>query len=208
MNASLPRLLTAALVTAACGWSVLEGARLLRFEFAGPDARAAFRDMPGLGSVALAAELRRAVAAGQAPSTESLEALLARAPLAGELWLDLAAARLAAGRPFAQVESALAMAHLSAPREARELLRRASFGLAHWQAFDPATRARLAADLAQGFAYASGPERAALAALAATALPDERADLAARLSARGEEAAEILRALGLDAPAPGAVEEP
>jgi hypothetical protein len=202
VSAPALRLVTAAAVIAVCGWSVAEGARRLAYEFADADGKREFLDTPGLGQSARAFAMRRAVAAGGAPTIDDLEGLLARAPLAGDVWLDLAAARLAAGRPFAEVEKALAMAHLSAPREAREMLRRATFGLAHWQAFAPATRARLAADLARGFAYASGPERLALAALATTALPSERLDLAARLAARGEEGEPALRALGLDAAPP------
>ena len=62
--------------------------------------------------------------------------------------MALAAVRLEAGKPAAQVEAALTMSSLTGPNEATVMWRRAVFGILHWEVLSPDAHNRTVTDLA------------------------------------------------------------
>ncbi|MDE2579618.1 MAG: hypothetical protein KGL46_12475 [Hyphomicrobiales bacterium] len=143
---------------------------------------------------------RRAVAVAENDPVKRaalLGAALSSAPAAGELWLDLAATRLAAGDAPEQVMAALRLSGLTTPNEARLMAQRASLSIPLWAVMPDDMRRRALADLVGGWTHVDEPHKAALRAALSFAPADMRARVLAALPQDAARRDNMQRSLGL-----------
>ncbi len=203
MNAARhARLWTAALVAAAALYLLAQSAGVFAYGAselrADPRAHLArFADDPRVGALA-----RRKLLASE-PDVWQVENQVALAPLAGDAWLALAAARMRAGAEWDKVAGGLAMSALTAPNESWLMGARAVFGAPLWSRLPAPARATLARDIVLGWDDIETPQRVALKTALEFAPPQTRAGMQAAILAAGPRGALAARTLGLaDTPAP------
>jgi hypothetical protein len=155
-----PRFLTALVVVGACAVTAFRGGAFIAFSSArhagapgaAAEAMAAWTDVPGVGSTAREAALKRNVDPLDSEQTriqyERLTHLLSTRPLASPFWLSLAAQRLADGFSFEKVKNPLVLSTLTGPNENRVMTQRGIFGLWLWERLTPELRRSVINDIA------------------------------------------------------------
>ena len=132
-----------------------------------------------------------------AERVDEIAGLLAQRPLDSAAWLDLAAARLAAGDRYDAIAASLALSSLTGPNEADLMAGRAALALPLWARLPRDLRRSAMADLVGGWASLDEANRAALKAAMAFASGATRAEIRAALLLSGKPGAGIETALGL-----------
>jgi len=160
MRTRFMRLLTLAVMIAACGWAFMQGVGYVRYEMAREIAEADPRETgalaswtrtPGLASTALDALLHVPANNGDPESlrqrADMLERLLVIKPGGSQAWLSLAAVRSQLALPQDRIDAAFTMSGLTGPAEGAVMLERSLLGVLIWERSSPAVRARTAIDL-------------------------------------------------------------
>lgn len=199
------RMPTILVVTACCGWAVVQGIDIVWFQIdaqrtAAGDRRGdglqAWAGTTGLASLALQAGSRAQVDFADVNRLQQrhdrLAALLAVRPAAARSWIALAELRHALQQPPARVASAFQMSALTGPNEAGTMYQRALFGLLRWENSVPALRARAVVDFCGLTVFDPSQFRIVLA----TKTGDVRAQIRDRLTDHGC-AARLVTAIGL-----------
>ncbi len=164
-----------------------------------------FVGAPIVGARARIDLLKLAPGADSAQRIDQISDLLAQRPLDSAAWLDLAAARLAAGDRYDSIAASLALSSLTGPNEADLMAGRAALALPLWDRLPRDLRRSAMTDLVGGWASLDEASRAALKAAMAFASGATRAEIRAALLLSGKPGAAIETALGLTpdpAPAP------
>lgn len=126
-----------------------------------------------------------------------LSSLLARAPLASGLWLELARARFADGATPKSIFDALAMSQVTGANEALVMAGRAIFGLPLWRLATPDMRKAITRDLVGGWFEIKDARRMLLRVLLAQARDETRSELREELLSQGPDGAAVASRLGL-----------
>jgi hypothetical protein len=207
------RYLSSLAVIGLSAWIMAQGWALLRYSLADLTGDASsvsakltpFMDDPRVGALARSRVLALVPTDEAQQRVEEVQEFIARAPLTGGAWLELAMASLASGEPTEKVASALMMAHVTAPNEARQMAMRAVFGLPLWDLLPQDARASIIADLVGGWSFISDTDHQVLRGLLSTNSGETRESIRARLLLIGKPGAPIIKYLGLApraAPAP------
>ncbi|MBP0581187.1 hypothetical protein J8I29_17805 [Labrys sp. LIt4] len=185
MSARLARIGTAVLCMAVAGFAVWRSVPVLGFALAEREAGESgditplrpFAAILETGALA-EASLQSAIAQGQSSDTIKADIrLLTRRPLSSSAWLDLAAARLAAGEGMVEVVKALRMSALTGPNESVLMASRALFALPLWTALPGDLRRRTAQDIAGGWERLETSDKLVMRLTLSTA-PAMRSELA------------------------------
>ena len=160
MRGRITRLLTAALVIAACGWTAVQGFGFVRFQSAldrAADDRgqseqlAAWTAAPGLASLALEAQLRGLAGDGEPTALRKREDLLVQLlkikPGASRAWLSLAAVRHTLAEPQDKIDAAFVMSGLTGSSEGALMAERSLLGVLMWERASPDVQARTLTDI-------------------------------------------------------------
>ncbi|MDT3378333.1 hypothetical protein RNI52_13465 [Labrys neptuniae] len=159
MSGQLMRTGTAILCIAVAGFAVWRSVLVLGYALAERQAEetgdmASLRPFAATLETGALAEAAMQSAITQTQSTGTIEdtvRLLKRQPLSSSAWLDLATARLAAGKGMEEVEQALRLSALTGPNESVPMASRALFALPLWTALPDDLRRRTAQDIAGGW---------------------------------------------------------
>lgn len=160
MRGRITRLLTAALVIAACGWTAAQGFGFVRFQSALDKAAAdrgqseqlaAWAATPGLASLALEAQLRGLADNGEPDMLRKREDLLVQLlkikPGASRAWLALAAVRNTLAEPQNKIDAAFIMSSLTGPSEGALMAERSLLGVLMWEKASSDVHARTMTDI-------------------------------------------------------------
>jgi hypothetical protein len=205
------RLWTAIAMIGICGFSVVQGWRIVHFSLAMANTDSEKRAevistwtaVPGLASTALRAGLTDEInlfglkAANR--RREALAAILSIKPSSSIDWLSLSSTQLATDQPMEQLLKSLKLSMLTGPNEGYVMGERAVFALSLWEVLSPDLKSRVAIDLALGISPrtpAEGAVRGKFRALLATKSEQVRNELRTTLIATGLPPKEIERQLG------------
>ena len=155
------RLWTAIGLIGICGFSVVQGWRIVHFSLAMVNIESSekrseivhtWSTVPGLASTALQAELTEQINPSDLIAAtrrrEVLSTLLSIKPLSSMDWLSLSGMQVVTEQPMKDVVGSLRLSMLTGPNEGYVMTERGVYGVSLWESLSPDLKSRVAVDLA------------------------------------------------------------
>jgi len=206
------RLWTAIWLIGICGFSVVQGWRIVHFSLAMVNIESSekrseivhtWSTVPGLASTALQAELTEQINPSDLIAAtrrrEVLSTLLSIKPLSSMDWLSLSGMQVVTEQPMKDVVGSLRLSMLTGPNEGYVMTERGVYGVSLWESLSPDLKSRVAVDLAPMLfprTPAEGAVGGKFRAVLSTKSERVRNELKEALTATGISPKEIKQQLG------------